>query len=204
MPSRNTNIYVVAAFVCAAGCHRLVGCNHTTVKAAAPVAAAPAPSAGRLEAHHQRRARHRPLFRLSMPSRLRRLPRHSAACNRCPLRPAHTKPLRLRHRKPAPEPAIGTREPSSPRALPAANSRRNFHPAISWRAPPDRRGHQVRKIKLAAVQWQTTQRRPKRPRAKNPSFLAQSREAGKAGDWSRAQTLAQKARRVSVELVASF
>ena len=36
------------------------------------------------------------------------------------------------------------------------------------------------------------------------SFLAQSDEAGKAGDWSRAQTLAQKARLLSVELVDSL
>ena len=36
------------------------------------------------------------------------------------------------------------------------------------------------------------------------SFLAQSEEAGKAGDWSRAQTLAQKARLLSVELVDSL
>ncbi|MGB0036390.1 MAG: hypothetical protein WBP79_13035 [Candidatus Acidiferrales bacterium] len=36
------------------------------------------------------------------------------------------------------------------------------------------------------------------------SFLSQSREAGKAGDWVRAQNLAQKARLLSVELVNSL
>ena len=36
------------------------------------------------------------------------------------------------------------------------------------------------------------------------SFLTQAEAAGKAGDWSRAQTLAQKARLLSVELVDSL
>jgi hypothetical protein len=36
------------------------------------------------------------------------------------------------------------------------------------------------------------------------SFLAQSRDAGKNGDWARAQNLAQKARLLSVELINSF
>ena len=36
------------------------------------------------------------------------------------------------------------------------------------------------------------------------SFLAQSGEAGKAGDWARAQNLSQKARLLSVELVESL
>ena len=36
------------------------------------------------------------------------------------------------------------------------------------------------------------------------SFLAQSREASKGGDWARAQNLAQKARLLSAELVSSF
>lgn len=36
------------------------------------------------------------------------------------------------------------------------------------------------------------------------SFLSQSRDASKAGDWARAQNLAQKARLLSVELINSF
>ena len=36
------------------------------------------------------------------------------------------------------------------------------------------------------------------------SFLAQSRDASKDGDWVRAQNLAQKARLLSAELIASF
>jgi hypothetical protein len=36
------------------------------------------------------------------------------------------------------------------------------------------------------------------------SFLSQSHEASKAGDWARAQNLAQKARLLSVELVGSL
>ncbi|MGA7914154.1 MAG: hypothetical protein WCA00_02880, partial [Candidatus Acidiferrales bacterium] len=36
------------------------------------------------------------------------------------------------------------------------------------------------------------------------SFLSQSAEASKAGDWSRAQNLSQKARLLSVELVDSL
>jgi hypothetical protein len=36
------------------------------------------------------------------------------------------------------------------------------------------------------------------------SFLDQSRDASKGGDWARAQTLAQKARLLSVELVNSL
>ena len=36
------------------------------------------------------------------------------------------------------------------------------------------------------------------------SFLAQSREASKGGDWARAQNLSQKARLLSIELMNSF
>jgi hypothetical protein len=36
------------------------------------------------------------------------------------------------------------------------------------------------------------------------SFLVQSRDASKSGDWARAQNLAQKARLLSVELVNSL
>jgi hypothetical protein len=36
------------------------------------------------------------------------------------------------------------------------------------------------------------------------SFLQQSRDASKTGDWARAQNLAQKARLLSVELINSF
>jgi hypothetical protein len=36
------------------------------------------------------------------------------------------------------------------------------------------------------------------------SFLSQSRDASKDGDWSRAQNLAQKARLLSDELINSF
>lgn len=36
------------------------------------------------------------------------------------------------------------------------------------------------------------------------SFLSDSRDASKDGDWARAQTLAQKARLLSAELIASF
>jgi hypothetical protein len=36
------------------------------------------------------------------------------------------------------------------------------------------------------------------------SFLSQSRDASKSGDWARALNLAQKARLLSVELVNSF
>jgi hypothetical protein len=36
------------------------------------------------------------------------------------------------------------------------------------------------------------------------SFLSQSRDASKSGDWARAQNLAQKARLLSVELINSL
>jgi hypothetical protein len=36
------------------------------------------------------------------------------------------------------------------------------------------------------------------------SFLSQSRDASKDGDWARAQNLAQKARLLSNELINSF
>jgi hypothetical protein len=45
MPSRKTESTLLAAFFLSGLSLSVVGCNHTTVKAAAPVAAAPAPSA---------------------------------------------------------------------------------------------------------------------------------------------------------------
>jgi hypothetical protein len=56
--------------------------------------------------------------------------------------------------------------------------------------------HQTEGKPLNAAQTDLTQ--------KIRSFLAQSRDASKDGDWARAQNLAQKARLLSVELINSL
>jgi hypothetical protein len=56
--------------------------------------------------------------------------------------------------------------------------------------------HQTEGRQLNAAQTDLTE--------KIRSFLAQSRDAGKDGDWGRAQNLAQKARVLSVELINSL
>jgi hypothetical protein len=201
MPSRKTESALLAAFFLSGLSCSVVGCNDTTVKAAAPVAAAPAPST----------ADSKPITNVAPdtdalpPVEAVAPPPTPATTTAAPLpvEPTHTKPPPPPHRQPA--------ESSSD--APAEQPARTPPPQISPQLSP---GDQATMRRSTDVDAGVAQNNLKRANGKVlnaaqsdlvekiRSFLAQSEDAGKAGDWSRAQTLAQKARLLSVELVDSL
>ena len=201
MPSRKKESAILAALCLCGLCFSAVGCNHTSVKAAPPVAAAPAPSA----------ADSKPITNIAPdtdatpPVEAVAPPPAPAATAAAPLpvEPAHTKPPPPPHRQPS-EASADTQAEQPARTPPPQIS-----PQLS---PGDQASLQHKTDEAAGIaQKNLQQANGKLLNAaqhdlveKIRSFLAQADEAGKGGDWSRAQTLAQKARLLSVELVESL
>jgi hypothetical protein len=178
-----------------------VGCAQKSVKAAAPVAAAPAPAL----------ADSKPLTMIAPdttatppPENVPPPPNPSATNTPdLPVTPVHTKPAPPA-RKPSPD--APTENASEQTARPAA-------PQISPQISPGDQATFQRKTEddINAAQNNLQQSAGKRLSAaqtdlveKIKLFLAQSREASKTGDWARAQNLSQKARLLSNELVESL
>jgi hypothetical protein len=201
MPSRKTESALLAAFFLSWLSLSVMGCDHTTVKAAVPVTAAPAPSA----------ADSKPITNVAPdtdalpPVEAVAPPPTPAASTTAPLpvESTHTKPPPPPHRQPAEsssdtqaEQPVRTPPPQiSPQLSPGdqASLRRTTGDDIN-----------VAQKNLQQANGKVLNAAQKDLVEKIRSFLAQSDEAGKAGDWSRAQTLAQKARLLSVELVDSL
>jgi type IV secretory pathway VirB10-like protein len=201
MPSRKTESAFLAAFFLSGLSFSVVGCNGTSVKAAAPVTTAPAAIA----------ADSKPITNIAPdtdalpPVEAVAPPPTPAATADAPLpvEPAHTKPPPPPHRQPT-EASSDTQAEQPARTPP---------PQISPQLSP---GDQASLRRSTGVDAQVAQKNLQQANGKVlnaaqqdlqekiRSFLAQSDEAGKAGDWSRAQTLAQKARLLSVELVDSL
>jgi type IV secretory pathway VirB10-like protein len=201
MPSRKTESAFLAALFLGGLSYSVVGCARTSVKAAAPVAAAPAPST----------ADSKPITNIAPdtdalpPVEAVAPPPTPATADAAPLpvEPAHTKPPPPPHRQPteassdtqAEQPARTPPPQISPQLSPGdqASLRRSTGEDASV---AQKNLQQANGKVLNAAQSDLVE--------KIRSFLAQSDEAGKGGDWSRAQTLAQKARLLSVELVDSL
>jgi hypothetical protein len=202
MPSRKTESALLAAFFLSGLSFSVMGCDHTTAKAAVPVAAAPAPST----------ADSKPITNVAPdtdalpPVETVAPPPTPAATVAAPLpvEPAHTKPLPPPHRQPTEASASDT-----PAEQPARTPPPQISPQLS---PGDQASMRRSTVEDAGVAQKNLQQAHGKVLnaaqsdlvEKIRSFLAQSDEAGKASDWSRAQTLAQKARLLSVELVDSL
>jgi hypothetical protein len=201
MPSPKTESALLAAFFLSGLSFGVAGCNGTTVKAAAPVAAAPAPSP----------ADSKPITNVAPdtdalpPVETVAPPPAPVATDAAPLpvEPAHTKVPPPPHRQPA-ETSSDTQAEQPARTPPPQIS-----PQLS---PGDQASMRRSTSEDANVAQKNLQQATGKVlnaaqldlQEKIRSFLAQSDEAGKTGDWSRAQTLAQKARLLSVELVDSL
>jgi hypothetical protein len=190
--------FVAATCVCA---WSLVGCSEKSVKAANPAPVAPAPTL----------ADSKPITNIapdttSLPPVADATPpvtNTPPPATSLPVTPVHTKPVPP-PRKPAPEPAAESAseqssKPAPPQILPELSA--GDQQAYKRQTEEDIRVtesnlQQAGGKQLSAAQSDLVQ--------KIQSFLTDSRAASKAGDWSRAQQLSQKARRVSDELVASF
>jgi hypothetical protein len=197
MLSRNRDLPLIALLACslsaAAG-----GCAQNNVRASAPVAAPPAPSVAQSE---------RPMTTApdtdATPPVDAAVPPQSvqAASNAPPVTIASTPPV------PTPPKPIAEQPPAAePPARPPA-------PQISAQLSPGDHASYVRKteedVALAEKNLQSTNGKQLNAAQQDlvekiRSFVAQARDAGKSGDWTRAQNLAQKARVLSIELANSF
>ena len=201
MPSRKTESALLAAFFLSGLSLSTVGCNRTTVKAAAPVASAPAPSA----------ADSKPITNIApdtdaLPPVETVVPPPTPAATAAaplPVEPAHTKPPPPPHRQPAE--ASSDTQAEQPARTPPPQISPQLSPGdqASMRRTTDEDTNVAQK-NLRQANGKVLNAAQQDLVEKIRSFLAQSEEAGKGGDWSRAQTLAQKARLLSVELVESL
>ena len=177
----------------------LTGCNEKKVHAAAPVASAPSP------ATMERPMNTAPDTDAAPPPEVVAAPPALPAPTTLPPAPATLAPA-----KPAP-PRRTTGEPSA-----ESEAEQPSHPPAPQIAPQLSPGDQATYQKKTADDIGVAERNLQQISGKQlnatqqdlvgkiRSFLAQSRDASKDGDWTRAQNLAQKARLLSDELIGSF
>jgi len=197
MPSRHPNARTLAVLLACGLSFAEPGCSRKTVHAVAPVASTPAPAS----------ERPMPLA----PDTNASPPEDAPAT--APVIPAATttpRPVTIPQTKPAPAP----HKPST--AQSEQTSEQPAHPPapqISLQISPGDQASYERKANedISVAERDLQQASGKQLNAaqqdlveKIRSFLNQSREASKGGDWARAQNLAQKARLLSDELVNSL
>ncbi|HXX18615.1 MAG TPA: hypothetical protein VEJ46_04375 [Candidatus Acidoferrum sp.] len=198
MPSRSRiDVQAAAVLLACAFLPALSGCASKTVRAAAPAAPIPTEAV-------------RPMT--TAPDTDAAPPTEAPAAP--PTLPVASTPT-------PPPVAISPAKPSAPRRAPSeqasgdteAQANRPPAPQISPQlSPGDQAAYERRTnddISAAEGNLQQTQGKQLNAAqtdlaAKIRSFLSQSRDASKDGDWARAQNLAQKARLLSVELINSL
>jgi outer membrane biosynthesis protein TonB len=191
MPSRpiDAPVAAAAALVLCALAAGLGGCNHK-VQAAAPVASAPAPTPKQ------------PPATTPAPD----LPTQTDT-------PPATDSLPVTTTPPPAPPHKSTPKKSETPVEPAEQPTRPPAPQISPQLSADDQASYERKTNedISEAEKNLAQAAGKQLSAgqqdleeKIRSFLGQSRDASKTGDWARALNLAQKARLLSIELVNSF
>ena len=201
MPSRNKKATGLIVLVASASALAITGCEPKTVKASAPVATTPMPQP----------ADSKPLTNVA-PDTTATPPEVAEAPPPAPP-PASTEPLAVAspRTKPSPPPHKQTSEPQTAEAT--AEQSRPPAPLISPQMSANDQATYAHKTDddISVAEKNLQQSADKRLSAaqldlveKIKSFLSQSHEASKAGDWARAQNLAQKARLLSVELVDSL
>jgi hypothetical protein len=200
MPSRSLEARVVAALIAGSFSLAVSGCARQQVHAAAPVAAAPAPST----ADTQRPMNIAPDTNASPPAEAMAPPPTIPDAVTAPPAVIVSHPKPARPSRPVAEPANDP--PADQPAHPAA-------PQISPQISPEEQANYERKTKedLAIAEQNLQQASGRKTSAaqddlkeKISRFMEQSRDAIKSGDLARAQNLAQKARLLSVELVESL
>jgi hypothetical protein len=202
MPSRPIEYRVVAALFAIWFSLAAAGCAHKKIQTAVPVTSAPQPVAAEVE----RPMNVAPDTSATPPPEGVAAPPTIPAATTIP--PAVTMPKA----KPAPAP----RKPVADQPAPEPAADQPAHPAAPQILPQlsasdleayqrktnedlgvaDQNLHQADGKQLSAAQKDLVE--------KISSFLEQSRDAIKSGDWTRAQNLAQKARLLSSELVSSL
>ena len=197
MLSYSKDARIVAALLAVGVSLAAAGCSQTKVQAAAPVVAAPAPATERPMTTAPDTMR----FLRSRPSRPRQRFRSMDGDYFGGLASYGTLPA---PRRPSTEPpnseaAEPTSHPPAPQISPqlSAGDQASFERATNDDlATAEKSLQQASGRQLNAAQQDLA--------GKIRSFTEQARDAGKGGDWTRAQNLAQKARLLSIELINSL
>lgn len=174
------------------------GCSQTKVQAAAPVVAAPALATERPMTTAPDTDALPPVETVAAPPAL---PEHGMATISADLPPMGTLPAPRRPstEQPNSEAAEPNSHPPAPQISPqlSAGDQASFERATNEDlATAERSLQQASGRQLNAAQQDLA--------GKIRSFTDQARDAGKGGDWTRAQNLAQKARLLSIELINSL
>jgi hypothetical protein len=198
MPSQRTEvrlgtILLVCGFSLAMG-----GCGEKTVHAAPPTSAAPVSTAA------DRPMTTAPDTDATPPGvAVTPPPALPVAATAPPSQPVEIPPAKpAAPRKPAgeqasaPEPAAHPPAPQIAPQLSPSDQAAYEHATNDDISVAEKNLQQANGKQLSAAQQDLTE--------KIRSFLAQSRDASKGGDWARARNLAQKARLLSAELIESF
>lgn len=203
MPSRRKQTRVALVLACGLPLAFASGCTDKKVHAAAPVAAAPQPVPTDVE---------RPM---NVAPDTTALPPEQANSTPPPVpatASANPPAVTLPKSKSAPAPP----RPSSTQSTAEANNDEPAHPVAPQITPElsasDQELYKRRTDEDASVAEQNLHLTDGKQLSaaqkdivdKISGFLAESRDAGKTGDWARAQNLAQKARSLSVELVSTL
>jgi hypothetical protein len=199
MPSRNKKVISLITLL-ACGLSLAITACEKTVKASPPVASTPIPQP----------ADSKPITNIA-PDTTATPPEVAEAPPPAPL-PTESAPLPVTptRSKPAPPPH---KQSAEPQTTETPEQSRTPAPQISPELSPNDQAAYRHKTDedITVAQKNLQQSADKRLSAaqtdlveKIKSFVSQSQEASKAGDWARAQNLAQKARVLSVELVDSL
>jgi hypothetical protein len=198
MPSRSIDARIAVAVLACGLSAAVAGCARKSVHAGGPASTAPVPQ--EVE---------RPMN--TAPDTNATPPVEAVAPPAVPAASATTSPIAIPSAKPSvphkpvEEPAAADAD-SEPSAHPAA-------PQISPQLSPDDQASYARRTgdDIAVAERNLGQTSGKQLSAaqqdlveKIRTFVSQSRDASKGGDWARAQNLAQKARLLSVELLNSL
>jgi hypothetical protein len=199
MPSRNTKVTSLITVLACGLSLALSGCEKT-VKASPPVASAPIPQP----------ADSKPITNIApdttaAPPEVAEAPPPAPPPTEAaplPVTPTRSKPVPPPHKQSAEPQTTETPEqsrPPAPQISPelSSNDRDTYrHKTDEDITVAEKNLRQSSDKQLSAAQTDLVE--------KIKSFVSQSREASKVGDWARAQNLAQKARVLSNELVESL
>src|SRR3984893_1011741 len=201
MPSRQIDFRALAILAASGFSLAATGCAQKNFHAAAPVSVAPTPSLSETG---------RPM-NIAPDTNATPPAEREAAPPTLPAAAATPPPVAILSKKPAPPKPAAEQPPAEvaavePPAHPPA-------PQISARlSPGDQANYERKRSEDVVTAEKNLQEANGKPLSaaqqdlaeKIRSFLAQSRDASKAGDWARAQNLSQKARLLSVELINSL
>jgi len=196
MPRRSQNIRVVLFCLAGALSLTVAGCARNSVHAAAPVAAPPAANAAARPMTTAPDTDAKPPVEAAKPPVIPAPQASSEAALTPGNPPALHKPAAGSS---AAEAGSETARPAAPLISPELSP--GDEAAYERKTAEDTRVAERNLHEAGGKQWNDTQRDLVE---KIRSFLGQSREASRDGDWARAQNLAQKARLLSAELIASF